>query len=132
MKKIIVILLCVLLCGCFGNDEVKDDDDKIVDLNTMEIFILTFNATDNSHSNENVSWYFQAIDMEHCGRHIPFFRINRYTWFYGNWMEEMIYSDSSCSSKGETELKYEDTPIVYEFQWQGIVTITYELNLIKD
>jgi len=114
MKLGWLVLIVIVLAGC-SSPHSGDEDDGVVDLNHYQLYIVVVEEFEGE-----VVWEWAAVDEEFCGRHT--------VWLSIKDVEEQgdMIVPEKCSGSGNFQAE-EDK--IYEFQWDGIAEITYDIAL---
>jgi len=107
----------VIVAGCTSSPlKMGEEEDGVVDLNRYQLYIEVV----EEYAGE-VVWEWAAVDEKFCDRHQILFVIIEVESG-----DHTIQSKKSCGNSGTFESEIDK---IYEFQWDGIPEITYDIVL---
>lgn len=136
MKLFFIILLSFSLMGC---DTISEEvPEVIIDLSHYSEYIVEVEAINGS-----IIWEWKSVDEEFCKRTditefkiFEVYQINKSG--YDSWYHNLIEYQMRCNGSGEFNIishnnnsEVSDNRIFYHFMWQGVVKITYNIEVSK-
>ncbi|NDV95691.1 hypothetical protein D0T84_12310 [Dysgonomonas sp. 521] len=127
MRKMIIVLLFVIPCLCFGQGEVSDADIRIENrMKVLAVYPISYNSVKLHIPGEPVKWNGSFVDMPTITNSPPLYIVD------GLIMHPDSLRNLNAESIESISIMKENPPSIFSNRFEGVVLITTKGNTSVD